>query len=1270
MSINIENLLEQINRGDDLNELHLNKFSNDLLHNQSSNAACRIFLALCSTQKIVSDEIFERICQVILNDHEQSAKENAIRVIDLLVQNDRSASQSCLYALTKALQNKQSTILRNYASKILCTLIQKQSCIHLNSSLLDVMCDALHDTSITVQKHTLESFEELVQKNPSTISQRVIDNMTAYLSKMGQDINKNYVKCVSITLFFQNLLRQPVKISGALLSIFSEFAVFDASEEKKLLNRFALQILQKVMEHRLIHGNLPDQVFINLSTCFNLKSFEHKELFQHCLRILCTLNDDQLKLTQLNGCLLKSYLKETNLEENLRIYITILFGNLCKLLYKYADGETNATIIEDTIDIFIERLDQDKLLQSSIYVLRNIAEYEQSYLSIYPLHKFVYILNRDDVHKEVRQYACLILRFSVETRQILTNYELDALEKALNDSDSTISLTALQAFQHLFEEYHRNADFIEPYVNKLCTSAAELIFNSNESFTLNALDLLQTVLKHNLKHAFSHDEIANLCIGLQANLDSSIRRSISNILQQIISKRFDVPSYALILLRLEMLTEQFLRKENISTNDCEIFEKNIIECLHDKSFDKRMIPINLLRAIDELLKTNLPKDSRLTSILLQCAENNLNFPIDLIEILFKRFRITKSQILMQILHQIIVQNGQSLSEKFLQQFQEFFVQNSFSSSYTIDILKFLINRNQIQIGINIYSKLIDMLNESSDSYIESVLLETLACALQNPPSNIGLLLNRLLELVEKSFQSTSSTKQTKYSSCLAIHALLRQKVNLSKSTLDLLKKIYEEDDDFESTVNLRDIALTILKEYLPNDNEINDFVNQRELEAKILDYEDPSNRLEAGKRFLSLVQNQNRRLSKFQLANLELSLNFANSSIEYKFIVLSIFQYHSADLEATQITSLFAFINNNQLNTKVIEICKVLVDMKRSFSDEVLQRLTAFVFENSNRALRDSIIDCLEQITKYQSISKPLSDRIRREILSKVLRETKGDLSKKKNACLQLIAERDKLSLNTIDSLEYLLKNPSEMKHIEKEVFDLIDLAIEHHQKLPVTFNGYLSRLIEDTCMNQIQLISTMNRLSIHCEQTFTQEIFDNAQKYFVENFDQSFEILLQGTQNGCHLNPTMIHSLKTNSSSNQHEKVLKILKNQIKHEFLLEDDIIQYLENHFKDYPHLVLNVLKYQPVYQPSSAMQSDLQNLLIKHPFFFQFELILNRIMDLPIQVRLHFTHIFFLLKHMQLDIVTVYPLKLICRQLLCYDLLGQIAQRKKYEKFDEL
>lgn len=246
MSNRFENLIKQIELGNDLTDTQLDEFANNLLHKQSSNDACLIFLVLLNKGKSLSDETYKRICNIIIDHHEKVARENAIRILDLLIKSKRNASDLCLAAVEIALQDQQSNILRIYASKILYTIIENQSDIRLSSSLYAAMSKALHDTSNNVQNYILESLKELTQNECSSISQEIIDSMELYLSTIYSDINKNYNKCVFITLFFQNLFYSQCKITRNLLEIFSTFLIIDISERKDvLLNRSAAEFLQR-----------------------------------------------------------------------------------------------------------------------------------------------------------------------------------------------------------------------------------------------------------------------------------------------------------------------------------------------------------------------------------------------------------------------------------------------------------------------------------------------------------------------------------------------------------------------------------------------------------------------------------------------------------------------------------------------------------------------------------------------------------------------------------------------------------------------------------------------------------------------------------------------------------------------------------------------------------------------------------------------------------------------------------------------------------------
>jgi len=1253
MTETIETLLEQIENGENLNDTDLIKYTDDLLNRELSRDACRIFLALANNKVILSEEIYNRICNVIINNHGQSAKENAIRIIDILIENNQNVSNLCLDAVETALKEEQSQLLKRYAVQILISIIEKSININFKHSLLNSLSNVLQDNSTNYQTKIITFFEILIRKQPQiNISQEILENIKTYLSKISPNMDKNYYDCSLISSFIFQFLKQRHKIDADLLETFSQMLIFPNTVDQNFrVNLAASFIIHRAIENQLFDGDLSSNFCNNISICFNSKAFDNEQLFSYCLKILYVLNDEQLKLTKLNGNLLEIYLNDSNLKENQSIQLTILFGKLCRLSYKYVDDKTNESIIDSIIDIFIQRLDQEKFVQSSIFTLKIIGEYQRSYLSKYPLQKFVNILNQNELHKEIRQNSCLILQFAAQTEQVFTNYEIDALENALNDSDSTLSLIALQTFQDLIKKYHEN---IEPYIDKLCTFITDLISHSNEVFTLNASNLLEIILKSNFNHQFSSGEIENLCFGLQRNVNPSIRQSISNSLQNIVSKQIDIPTYTRDLLKLEALTEEFLQNEH-ADSVWKMFEKTLIQHFHEKTFDKKIVPINLLEAINRILKMGSDK---LIPVLVNCAENNLQFSNDLIKTLFEHFQKTRSEISIKILYIVFVQNGQTFNTEEL---QSFLLNDDLSSIYMIEILKFLINRNQIEINLKIYEKLINLLQNSNDSNMQSLLLETITYTLENSTSS-NFPLKGTLKLIESYFQSASSSKQIKYYSCLVLNAFVKRKIQLSQSTIDSLKRIYagDDDDELELTVELRDIIFNILKQYLSKD-EIDDFTN----EEKLLDYGNPSARFEMVSKLLS----RQYRLSKYQLRLIELSLNFPNSSIDYKLIVLKIFQNQLTDLNSTQIELIFKFIKEKQLNTIVVEICKSLIDMKRSFSDEILRQLIDVVFESDEQSLRNSVIDCLKAILKnHRSMSKDLSNQIQLEIDLKDLRESKSNFETKKKTIEHCLQSTRELSLNGIDSLEYFLANPSEMKDIEKEVLDLIELAINHHQQLSSNFVNHLSRLMKNSQFDRSRLISILNHLSIHFKQQITQETFDNTQEYLVENFDQSLPILLQATQNGCELNSNTMNSLKT--SHYQDENFLKILQNQVKYKPILDSDLIQHLENHFERNPQLVLNILKYIPTYEPSQTMKENIYKFLVQHRFFFHFEIIFNQIVDLPIQARLHFIEICLRMKHSQLNIVAMYPLELLCRQLLCNNLLETIAEKNKYEKFDEL
>ena len=1237
MSNNIENLTE----------LDLQKLSNNLLDETSSEEACRIFLNAVAKQKNLSDEIYERVCNVIINNHKKSARENAIKITHLLIENKRNASDLCLKVIEIALQDQQSQKVRLFASEILHDIIKNQTDIILSQSLQATMSKALHDTSIKIQENILEILRKIIiENNKSIISQEIIDSMQSYLSEIRLNINENgnYNKCMSITLVFKILLIRKYKLSSNLIEIFSKFLILNVSNNNdRALNYQAAELILLAVKKQFIVGDLTKETLVNLSECLNFESFDNKNLFEDCLTILFNLNEDQLKQTKLNGRLLKHYLLDANFNDERRSNLRILFGKLCKISYTYADEENSTSIINDTIDILIEGLDQEKLLSSSIYALANIVLTNDSYLSVFPLQKFVLILNRDNIDIEIRQNACLILQSAIEKQISITHNEIDALENALNDSNSTLSLTALRVFQSLFENYYQNIELIGSYVNRICTFAIELTANSNLIFTSNAIKLLEIFLQHNLKVEFTHDEIENLCIGLQINVDPSIRQSIFK-LKEIISNQTNIPSYTIALFKLEDLTE----KESTTETD-------LIKYFHETTFDKRIIPFNFLKVVHRILKTNKSLNhADLITVLCQCAENNLIFPIDLLETLFEQFQKSRSENFIQILYIAVVRNQQLLTNEFLRKFLNDFLQNQISSKYTIEILKHLIERNQIEINQNIINKLVQLIENNN----QTILIETLAYSLENITSTeIQLSSKQILKCIENNFQSKSSTEEMKYYCCLALNALLKHNILLSNETINILKQ-YAQNESY-----LKEISLTILDEYLRMSKQPESTIQMNEIEGivsekTLLQSRDSKVRLETMKKLFNHKLN----LSKTLLKTIELSFDFNENSIEYKLIFIQICEHFVNQLDSSQIQFLFNRINENELTEPIINLLEKFIDKQKSFSDQTLYPLVDFVRQHSIIKFVDRVLNGLKIILDYQKVKIDLQQRIQFEIDSKNLRERTAI-----DTCLEYVRNNKyQLSMNAIQSFESLFENSIHLKNIQEQVYDLIELCIQNGQTFPMNFLDCFGKLTKDKTLNQTRIVNLICLLSKYTQQRITQDVFDNCQK------NLSPEILLIGTQDRCQLTSKLTHQLEAFlQDPNQQLNTLKVLRNQVKKEGKLEDSLIPILENlidkNNRNLCRAILNILKYLPTYQPTESFFNNLGTFLANHPFCSEIELTLKRIINFPLRIKLHFLQIFFTVDFIQPDI-DKQPIEFVCRHLLCTDLLERIYQHDKYKQVD--
>lgn len=630
----------------------------------------------------------------------------------------------------------------------------------------------------------------------------------------------------------------------------------------------------------------------------------------------------------------------------------------------------------------------------------------------------------------------------------------------------------------------------------------------------------------------------------------------------------------------------------------------------------------------------------------------------------------------RILHIVVVQNGQSLSSKFLQQFQNYFLQHQFSSKHIIEILKFLIKRNQFEINRHIVDKLVRLIEHSK----ENILIETLAYSLENLPTSIQLPFEQILSLIENNFQSESSTKEMKYYCCLALDTLLKRHIVPSDKTLNSLKIYVQDDLSLTTNFSLREISLTILNEYhrmnkqsknIFQMNQIEEILNERKIEEILLQNRNSTDRLQAMKELLSMIENQKRILSKSLLRTIELSFDFNGNSIEYKLILIQIFEHLVDQLDSSQIRFLFDRINEEQLTGSIINLLRKFIDKKESFSDQTLSPLIDFVCQHPDTDLRDQVIDGLEKVLSYQTISIDLFDRIQLEIYSKNLRDSNKNSEQKHtaiNKCLEYVRSKYRLSINTIRSLEYLFENSIDLKNIEEQVFELIEISSRNGQTFPSNFLHCFSQLTKNKTLNQIRIVQTIDLLSRYTKQRITQDIFNNCQE------NSSTEVILKGTQDGYQLTPTMTHQLeKLLRNPEQQLNTLKILINEAKNKLILEDNLIKILENLIEKNNRIlcqsILNVLKYLPTYQPTDAFFNNLENFLKDYSLYPQIEGTLNNIIDFSFQIKLHFIQIFLTVDFIENDI-DQQPVRFICRQLLCNDLLTRIYLHDKYEKLDQM
>ncbi|CAF1339755.1 unnamed protein product, partial [Didymodactylos carnosus] len=661
-------------------------------------------------------------------------------------------------------------------------------------------------------------------------------------------------------------------------------------------------------------------------------------------------------------------------------------------------------------------------------------------------------------------------------------------------------------------------------------------------------------------------------------------------------------------------------------------------------------------------------------------------PNQLIETLGDQLLNDKNQILIQILY-YVVHNGQLLADKTIKILVKFLCINEIYAKYAIQIFKLLTSRNEIRLDNRIYEKFENLLKNQNDYDIQLNVIETLAYSLQNIPIHDELPNNRIVKLIEDYFQS-DTTKEIKYFTCVALNSLIEHGKNLSNLSLDLLKLYAQDDDSTCSKVNVRNVSITALKTYINmcktthrstlNINEIETILNQERLGEIILENLNSNVCCQAGNELLSIVDDGQKSLSTFNMKVLESCLTSDDPSIELKLVIIKIFERVSAFLQPLQINSIINLINNPSLTKAVINVFQRLILFKKSFPIETFRILINFASEYTDQSLKDSVIDGLEAITRYATIPSDALTLVRFETLSKKLRNPKLNITGKKeivDQCIEYVLDGYKLSTNTMESFEYILKNPLESVDIGETILYIIELAVQNGQKMSSQLIDALSYSIKQGQLNKNRLIGIMKIISNSNQDLITQEIFANSEQDLLENLTDSYSIFIKGTQNGCKLTKNTIEHLATiletkdKTNVNERLNMIQIFKNLAANTETFDEKTIRCLENRLNDndvtIQKLILNTLKYLPNYKPSPVLFQYLKNVLEELPTKLHIEIILEKCLTLRIQDALHIIHMLLISEYVHEDIHDK-PVHLICRDILCSDLLFRIYEHDKYDE----
>jgi hypothetical protein len=1261
--MDLTKLIKIIESNNDLTETQLSRYCDEILNKNSSENTVQ--------------ELLTKLCNFLIEDHKVNSKLNSIKAIKILVSKDQKVTDLHIFALEIALKD---TNLNGIAAEIVYKIIQKQKDLVITPSLVTSIEHSLQDTPDIVKHYGLYSLYLIVKRNNSyTLSAETITYLEFLLEELNLVFGENYEKYKVIILLLLYISNKNYEPGLKQLEVFSKLLCVDInnSENEMEINVYAAYVLTSVCKKSFFKSLTP-AILSNFGKCFNTCAVKHDDLRRCIFEILFHVNVDHktFDLLNLDLKLLLNYLKDKNLNIDQKEIVTHIIGSLCA----YSDFKFENSIL---LDLLVDNLNSPKLIQSSVYALKNMLEHceNRTVLNDSALQNIADLFKNSKNTNEMRKNCGWILVKSLEYNlNWLTKSDLKSFDAALGETDNDICIIAINFYQHIL-----NTRLID--LKKIFEAASELLSSPNEIICYNVINLLESIASGYEKGFLnqSHHAIRNISEALQTHRNELIRKNCLNILILINQsiKRESLND----LIQIEKLAIEFL-DEN-SDNKRKEIEDRLNMYLNNILFEtKNTVSINLASLLVKILQWPI-EGITILNFLLIYIQNGNKIPSELIKVLGQKLDDTNRDLLIEILYYIVF-NGQLLDDKTVLKLEAYLNSTDDSSSkYIINTMKLLLRRNQITASENLIDQLSIIIRKDKNNFRRLNSFETLAYAIQNIPveGKTFKIKKEIVDLFESCFLNCSDNFK-----CFSLIGLVALSERGEKFSLDLLDflKIFLQDDNDTNEIDvadkryMRDLSIKILENYsVYCDNkekfELRNIIEQEKLGNIILENKTEL-KMDALKDLLNLLKKKgdNYCLSKFNKNVLEQCLT-SNDSIEVKNLVITICEHQVNYMTEKEIDLVIIHLDNKFMSENVINIIKSLVDLKKTISNSSLQIMINFALHDENKNSRHLVLKLLDKITSYSQIEIAQLKIINLEKIALKLQ----NIDSKNGQIISLVEEFSnnyfnsnlKLSKNTLDSFLLILSNPKENIELLNSILFIIEDAITSNRlESESNLMRALNQLIKEGKIYKARLVQI---LSLQNE-SIPQEVLNNFENDLAldENFDYSIDILSKSTQNGLSLSEkTLNHLLEVSSKSLDANKTIKIMKifKTLSENLQLSNKnvtIIDYLENSFMiqnlEIQKLALNALKYISNYKPTKRFFENLAKIIVSHPLKNLIENILANLSKVSIQKLLHVIHVSLTVQYSLIDIQSK-PINLFCRELLCNDLLNRI---KTHDKYDEL